>query len=147
MNLSSQEPTHLVRAPLSQGPTYLNRAPGRSLGSACECYATGQGLCYEFWQGTLKCWTFTESSCAGEWCAQAECADVHCSVCSYDGASCQTCEDGYLLVSAACEAEATFFADVSVQVLPGGVVGMASPKLHALLSAGFDGTGDRAAAV
>ena len=144
---SSQEPTHLVRAPLSQDPTYHNHATGRSLQFACTCINEAYP-CYATHQGTLSCWSVDESFCSslsGEYCTRAECTVSHCSDCSVDGASCRTCEDGY--VGAACEAEATFFADVSVQLLRGGVVGMASPKLHALLSAGFDGTGNRAAAV
>ena len=143
---SSQAPTYLNRAPSSQEPTHLDRAHGRSLQS-CTCINENYP-CYATSGGRTSCWTMDESTCSsnsGEYCTWAECTVSHCSSCAIDGASCRTCEDGY--VGATCESEASFFADVSVQLLRGGVVGMASPKLHALLAAGFDGTGNRGAAV
>ena len=143
---SSHAPTYLDRAPSSQEPTFLDRAHGRSLQS-CTCINKNYP-CYATSGGRTSCWTMDESTCSsngGEYCTWAECTVSHCSSCAIDGASCRTCEDGY--VGGACESEASFFADVSVQLLRGGVVGMASPKLHALLSAGFDGTGNRGAAV
>ena len=146
MTLTTQGASSQV--PSSQETTkFLDRAPGRSLQS-CTCLREAFP-CYATDNGVLSCWQQSEDYCTntlgGEYCTWEACTVAHCSSCSVDGTSCYTCEDGY--VGATCESEESFFADVSVSLLRGGVVGMVSAKLHALLSAGFEGGSSRAVAV
>lgn len=115
---------------------------------------------------SLTCWGGTQASCAsmcmdgsspcasnmlgGEFCQHQPCTISHCSACNPEGTICNTCEAGWMPTtppSGACQSEASFFADVSVQLLPGsGVLAVASANLAQLLADGFT-SGSRGSAV
>ena len=118
-------------------------------------------------RGRMTCWgASTAASCAnfcrdgsnpcssdmrgGEFCAHQPCTISHCSQCNPQGTICTACDSGWMVTSPpsnACQSEASFFADVSVRLLPGsGVVALASANLAGLLSAGFT-SGSRGQAV
>ena len=141
-----------VASPRLHTPTHIAVpvAPDRRRLQSTGCTCINENYpCYATYSDQLTCWSMDKAYCedtlGGEYCERQPCTVSHCSSCTTDGATCNTCEAGY--VGASCESEATYFADVSVQLLDGGVVALSSAKLHALLTAGFDGTGDRGAAV
>ena len=103
------------------------------------------------------CWTGTacnsanqdwcENQMGGSYCVHQPCADPQCETCTPDGQTCRACKDGHVAdADGACVAEAQFFGDVAASLLPGGVVALASPTLHAALARGYAGTHDRGAA-
>jgi hypothetical protein len=76
--------------------------------------------------------------------ANGDCSIENCKRCYYfDENTCFECKAGYANTGSACEDEASFFSDATASVVEGGLVAVASPKLHKLLAAGYDGTGDR----
>ena len=96
---------------------------------------------------SLTCWGGTQASCAsmcmdgsspcasnmlgGEFCQHQPCTISHCSACNPEGTICNTCEAGWMPTtppSGACQSEASFFADVSVQLLPGSGVPSLVPR-------------------
>ena len=122
--------------------------PNKRRLAGCTC-TNPSYACYATYQGTLSCWSMAQSLCedtlSGQYCTREPCQVSNCGSCSPDGTTCYTCNAGF--VGPACESEAAFFSDVTATVQQSGVVAMASPKLHALLAAGFAGTSNRMAAV
>lgn len=135
------------------------RSPGRvsAKQTACTCvdpsfpcYATiaGQGPgCF----GITNATSCAATGGPGEFCSPAPCVVSNCAECdTTTGLTCNRCSAGF--VGPQCQPEDAFFADVQVSILPPdadgrvGVVALSSPSLHAQLSAGMHGTGDRAAA-
>ena len=144
---------------------FASTAMAQTLGCTCinpiyPCYAWYPA------SNRLTCWNANEASCAnmcrdgsspcspsmsgGEFCRHAACTIAHCSACNPEGSICTTCESGWMVTSppsGSCQSEASFFADVSVQLLPGsGVVAVISANLAGLLTDGFN-SGSRGTAV
>lgn len=130
-----------------------SKPPSRPSGvvSKLSCTCTHPSYpCYASYNGQgPTCWSFNEAGCnsvSGSFCVRAPCTVSNCQTCEPDGATCTTCNSGYM--GAQCQSESDFFADVTVQLLPeSGIVALASANLHSQLAAGFAGTGNRGQAI
>lgn len=132
MPLSNRHSAHMTKADLANSAHNVTK-------QQCTCSGSVEYPCYV----NGGCYSITdEDSCTGsggEYCQREECTVANCEMCSVDGTTCEECAEGYM--GEACESEDSFFADVSVKLLPGGVVGLASAKLFQELQEGFLGGG------
>ena len=123
--------------------------------SAYPCYLQQLDSCFAIMKESA-CSHYVNSydgGLGGQFLKATSCKIANCGQCSHDGASCNSCESGY--VGPKCQTEDDFFADVQTSLLLAdkdsdmemGLVALSSPTLYAMLHDGYMGTGSRKAAV
>ena len=83
---------------------------------------------------SIKDKAFCESR-GGQLCEFAECTVPNCKRCNQDGTECKECKEGFF--GATCEDKAKYFEDNQFGTGLGGLITLASPKIHEVLASGF----------